>query len=376
MGKFVSSRETLRAAVDSASKAAGSGPKTKAAEQKAKATGKLHPLVDPAGFGVIRRSLPRLEKKDNGLWELLVGPPLPFEQRLDTTLSMGNNVEIAFEALPTLYDACKSVLQPYDLQISIGVFNDVSELATLCRPQFEMHADKIVEQLGLLVPERDGGDVPEDPQYGLYAAAFLTDAHIVKLGLKGYDMTVTDAPGRDRLDERHLLRIFGNDVFDKVAENGHAVSKKDLPSTAEVVQELLKRSHAFLIQVGHKSDAKAFWSGIFPKDRIVTIPDTSVLTQVQAAIIGLTEGSLDLGNCTQFLRDHQVATSYIPGLLRSLAAIPIGAQAALPNFKKLPKQGDLFETKTSLWPIDPSKAKKPKKKDKKAEGPADDTDWA
>lgn len=330
------------------------GPATLRAEQIAHATGKLNPLVDPAGYGVIRRSLPRLEKRADGLWVLTVGTPMPKEIRVDTTGSMGDNVDIALRVLPRDYELCSGVLPGYDLQSAIGIFGDVVDAFVLCRPQFEMEAGKIVEQLTFMVPERAGGDAPEDPHYGLFGAAFLVAAHIERIGLKGYDFTVSDAPARDRLDESQLRRIFGPEVFARVVENGHQIDPRDLPSTTEVVQDLLKRAHAFFLQVGDGPHTRAFWTSVFGAERVVVLPSTELLPEVQAAIIGLTEGTLSLQDIEEFLRKSNVEKDDAKRIVRSVANIPIGAQAALPNFGKRPQKGDLFREKTDPWPIDPS----------------------
>lgn len=357
MGERTTTRTAFTAAAARTLK--GDGPVTKVAERQAIDTRKLHPLVDPAGYGVIRRSLPRLEKMPNGLFRLTVGTPLNIETRSDTTGSMGNNVDVIARVLPYLYDGCAEMAKRYDLQVATGVFNDVGDLFVLCRPQFEMEPEKIVQQLSLLVPLRGGGDSDEDGHYGLFGAAFLTDAHIVKLGLKGYDFTVTDAPSRDRFDVDTLVRVFGKEVFEKTAENGFPVSKKDLPSTKEVVQNLLQRAHAFVFQVEDHPETTRFWERTHGKERVILLPDSSLLCQTQAAIIGLTEGTLDLGTCEEFLLAHQVPAHHVKDLVRSLAKIPLGAQASLPNFGKIPKKDDLFETKTSLWPIDPADVQAP-----------------
>src|SRR3989339_35621 len=350
-------------------------PVTRKAEQEVRQTGKLNPLVDPMGFGVIRRSLPRLEQQKSGLWRLTVGTPMPIETRVDTTGSMGGNVDVAFRVLPRMYELCSEVLPGYDLQIATGIFGDVQDRFVLCRPQFEMTAEKIVEQLTLMVPERDGGDATEDPHYGLFGAAYLTAAHINRVGLMGYDFTVSDAPARDRLDERQLKRIFGDDVFAKVAENGHKLDINDLPSTKEVVQSLLKgnklftvrdgrksqksiqrtvcgRAHAFFLQVGGARETTKFWINVFGQDRVVVLPSTELLPQVQATIIGLTEGALALDQVNGFLEKNNVSAHDAEAILRSVANIPIGAQAALPNFSKRPQKGDLFREKTDVWPVD------------------------
>lgn len=353
---------TTRTAFEKATKAyvPTTGPATRLAEQKARATGELNPLVDPKGFGVIRRSLPRLVRTDNGLWEMAVGMPMPIETRLDTTGSMGNNVDIAIRMLPRAYELYTHVLPGYDLQISMGMFGDVSdELFVLCRPQFEMEADKIVQQLTLMVPERDGGDIPEDPHYGLFGAAYLTSTYISAIGLKGYDNTISDAPARHLLDESQLRRIYGNEVFEKAAENGHQITPRDLPTTSEVVQDLLKIAHVFFYQVGDHDETTRFWVKVFGRERVVILPTVEMLPQVQAVVIGLTEGTLSLSDVEEFLRHNNVNSGDARRIVRSVANVPIGAQAALANFHKRPQKGDLFQNKpdvlkrTDLWPVDP-----------------------
>ncbi len=347
-----------------------SGPSTARAEQMARETGKLDPLVDPAGYGVIRRSLPRFVQLEDKFWELTNGTPMPIETRIDTTGSMGGNVDIALRVLPNLFEHCGSVLPGYDLQVATGIFGDVGDNFVLCRPQFEMEAEKIVKQLTLMVPERAGGDNPEDPHYGLFGSAYLTAAYINRIGLKGYDFTISDAPARDRLDQRTLRRIFGDEVFTMVAENGHKIDVNDLPTTDEVVKDLLKRAHAFFLQVGESNETTFFWTKVFGSKRVIILPKTELAPQVQAVIIGLTEGTLDLKKVPKFLEESNVGTSYIDSIVRSVANIPIGAQAALPNFAKRPVKGDLFREKTDMWPVDKAKvAKAPPKPGKKSGKP-------
>lgn len=331
------------------SRVADIGPVTARAEQQARETGKLNPLVDPAGYGVIRLSLARMELQPNGLWMLTVGTPVPVETRVDTTGSMGGNVDITLRVMPNSYELISGVLPGCDLQIATGIFGDVRDRFVLCRPQYEMLADKIVEQLTLMVPERDGYDETEDPDYGIFGGAYLVDAYINRIGLKGYDFTVTDAPGRGMLDERQLLRVFGSEVFEKVKANGHQVVRD--PRTKDVVSDLLKRAHAFLIQVEGMQRTYQSWLPIYGRERIVTIPDTELLPQVQACIIGLTEGTLGMEDVMPFLQKHGVDKRHAEQITKSVVNIPIGAQAALPNFGKRPKAGDLFKSKTDLWPL-------------------------
>ena len=334
-------------------KSAG-GPATAAGEQRHKAGKGLHPLVDPKGHGVIRRSLSWLEPKGDH-FELLRGTAMLVEDRFDTTGSMGDNVDKAFDALPRSYDRMMNGSQPvlgrYDLQMITSIFGDVCDNYVLCRSQAELD-ERIAEQMRLMVPEHGGGDNPEDPQYGLFGAAYLTDCTAVQLGLKTYDFTTTDAPGRNALDPDTLIRVFGDKVADMVKENGYQVDFKHLPSTREVVQSLLSRSHAFLLQVGEAHDTSSFWRPIFGKERIVVLPRVELLPEVRTAIIGLTEGVVDLQGLVEFLMEHaKLKKADAEKIQSAVAKIPLGAQAALPNFKKIPLKGALFAKKGDLWPI-------------------------
>lgn len=355
----------------------GDGPVTRGAEVQARKTGTLNPLVDPKGFGMIRRSLIRFDQKTNGLWQVAVGMPIPIECRVDTTGSMGGNIDIAMKVLPDLFEMSIEVLPGCDPQVALGNFNDVTDGIVLCRPQFEASATKIVEQLTLMVPERKGGDTPEDPHYGLFGAAFLTAPYVNRIGLGSYDFTISDAPARDLLDERQLVRIYGDEVFDKVVANGWQIDRHNLPTTKEVVQILIKHAHAFFLQVDSDARTTEFWINVFGANRVVVLPRTELLAIVQAVIIGLTEGTLSLQDVSSFLSKHGVSAGDARAIIRSVANIPIGAQAALPNFAKRPKKGDLFREKTDLWPISPEElAKMPKTSDKPSgDGVTGGTDW-
>ena len=333
------------------------GSATLRAETQAMATGKLNELVDPSGYGTVRRSLLRFDQRPDGLYTVTVGCSVPVEIRLDTTGSMGGNVDVALGVLPETYGLSAKMVPGCDLHMAIGTFGDVQDRFPLCRPQFEMQAEKIVEQLTLMVPERAGGDFAEDPHYGLFGAAYLSAAYINRIGQKRYDFTVSDAPARDRLSIKQLERIFGTDVLEKAASNGHTVPLDQSGSylwTKDVVRDVIKESHAFFLQVGNNFETEQFWTNLFGPERVITLPSVRLLPQVQASIIGLTEGTLDLQSLSDFLKEAGVDTADARAITRSVINIPIGAQAALPNFDRRPKAGDVFREKTDLWPMDPN----------------------
>jgi len=332
-----------------ATRGVGEKDVTKRAEQEAKKTGKLNPLVDPAGFGAIRLSLPRVEKRDDGRYELLVGTPMPVETRVDTTGSMGGNVDVAMKVMPDAFEAFSKVLDGYDLQVNTGIFGDVQDNFPLCRPQFEMDADKIVNQLTLMVPERDGGDTPEDPDLGIFGGAYLVRAYINRIGLKGYDFTVTDAPGRGIIAGDQITRVFGKDAFEKVAENEHPIERQGALQLDEVWNALLDRAHAFVLQVGDSQSTSRFWTNHIGENRLVMLPDTKYTPYVQAAIIGLTEGTLILSDIVDFLQEFNLDKGICNRIAEAVSGIPIGAQSQLLSFSRRPQKGDLFAGKPDVW---------------------------
>jgi hypothetical protein len=337
--------------VEETVKAAG-GDTSHAGRQRQKEGKGLDPLVDPAGYELIRRSLPRYVEQPNGSFLLTNGVPMLMETRFDTTGSMGGNVDLAFASLPKSYDLIAGgenpVLGRYDPQILNAIFGDVQDNYVLYRSQAEMDVE-IANQLTLMVAEKDGGDTTEDPDYGIFGGAYLTDAFINKYGLKYYDFTVTDAPCRTRIDRANLVRVFGPTVFEKAKQNGYVLNESQLPATQEMIDELKKHTHAFVLCVG--SGAAEHWVRLYGKDRVVIIEDTSVLPYVEAAIIGLTEGVLELQSVEEYLCLVGCSAIKARSITRAVAGTPISAQTILPNFSKIPLKGTLFAKKGDMWPM-------------------------
>ncbi|HMR74609.1 MAG TPA: hypothetical protein PKD61_05845 [Polyangiaceae bacterium] len=359
-------------------------PATRRAEQQAKRTGKLNALVDPAHYNP-RRSLISFVERPDGLFEVGVGLPVPIETRLDTTGSMGGNVDKALKVLPDLYELACNMLPGCDPQLAIGIFGDVVDDFVLCRPQFEMTAEKIVEQLTMMVPERGGGDFPEDPHYGLFGGAYLTAAYINRIGLKRFDFTVSDAPARSHLDSGTIRRVFGDNVYEVTAANGHQVPADTLLDTKDVANDLLKQAHAFFLQVnggyGYRDKYDeytfSFWADIFGSERVIQLPRIELLPQVQASIIGLTHGTLTLGKLEPFLRETGVGARDADAIVRSVANIPIApyTEAELDILARAPKAGDVFREKTDLWPMDPSEVPALPEPDEFEVDPENGPDW-
>lgn len=316
---------------------------TRKAEQRARDTGHLSEVVDP-GVNPMRFSKIRLNPHQKK-WVATIGCPMDIEVSCDTTGSMGGEVDTEMAVLPDLYGAVAKVLPGYDPQLCLGIFGDVQDRFVMCRPQFEMEAPKIVNYLKEMAPQRDGGDSPEDPQYAMFARAYLTDAYTNRIGLKGYHFVVTDATCHSSLNKEQIQRIFGKDIFESELKN-----MSRAPSVKKVVEDLKGKAHQFILIVGDTSDYTVdFWRDLCGENSVICINSTKQLPEVISAIIGLTEGTLDVTelnahfkNCYKFL-------------IRQLSKIDIGAQAklrhALPH--PVPKAGDIFAKKDDLWPIQP-----------------------
>jgi hypothetical protein len=329
-------------------------------EERVRSTGKLDPLVDPAEYGVVRPSRIRLEDRPDGLFQVAVGSPVSIEYRLDTTGSMGDNVDRALAALPNICGLTSQVVPERDPFYCASIFGDLADTFPdgspgypLNRGQFEVLADRMVNQLTLMNPMRNGcGNRGEDPHYGFFGGAYLTNAYLNRIGLKRYDFTISDEPVHEGLSAAHLKRIYGSEVFEHARENGHKLNERDLPSNTELVRDLQKQAHAFgLLVNGHR--IASHWQEMFGKDHVVHLPEIEFLPHVMATIIGLTEGTLDLRSAVDFLTQNEVSKSDARSVVDAVAHIPLGAQCALPNYKKQPVKGDVFRTKTDLWPMKP-----------------------
>lgn len=321
---------------------------THEAEEQARKSGCLNEIVDPA-VDPVRRSMIRLNPHRRK-WIVTVGCPMDIEVSCDTTGSMGGEVDTEMEVLPDLYMAVAKVVPGYDPQFCLGIFGDVCDKFVMCRPQFEMEAPKIVKYLKEMAPQRNGGDSPEDPQYAMFARAYLTDAYTNRIGLKGYHFIVTDATCHRRIKREDISRIFGDGIFDNELKDINEV-----PTMEEMIKELKLKTHQFILLIGteglvsESSSLYLFWEELCGGNSVILINSTRQLPTVISAIIGLTEGTLDIGD----LEDH-LGEDYSTSLVRQLSKVEIGAQAKLRHqlLHPVPSKGDIFASKGDLWPME------------------------
>ena len=122
----------------------------------------------------------------------------------------------------------------------------------------------------------------------------------------------------------------------------------------ELGRQALQKWHTFFLQVSSNPYTTGYWSQVLGREQVVMLPRTEDLAVVQAAIIGLTEGVLDLQSVPDFLAEARVNRRDAMQIVRAVSNIPLRAQAMLPNFDRIPLKGSIFASREDIWPINGS----------------------
>lgn len=323
------------------------GRATRAAELQSQKGLGVDRLVDPKSRNGWRESNSLLLEREDGRFNLVYGVALPIRTDVDTTGSMGGEVDRAFKALSrsqqllVLGPGAVLKKRPYQPQFAHGIIQDVRDRHPYLMTEFEPD-NQIEVQMRMLVPERDGKDTTEDYQLGLYSLGYLTRTSITKYGLRGYYFIVGDELGRPALYRSDAAAIFGKE----------AAPQSDIPVT-ELGEKVLKGWHAFYLQVGNEGYVTNYWTNVLGRERVIILPRTEYIPEVQAVIVGLTEGILDLQTATEFLIEvARLDETEARRVVRAVNHIPLGAQASLTNFDKLPLAGSVFAMREDIWPVE------------------------
>ncbi len=111
-----------------------------------------------------------------------------------------------------------------------------------------------------------------------------------------------------------------------------------IPTVEGVIEELKKKTHQFILVVKGYESTTDFWSQLCGEKSVIELKSTRQLPEVISAIIGLTEGTLDIGDLNNHLSSRDL------NLVRRLSKIDIGAQARLRHALPypVPKKDDCF----------------------------------
>ena len=127
---------------------------------------------------------------------------------------------------------------------------------------------------------------------------------------------------------------------------------RELPSVRAMVKELKQKTHQFILVMRDHAyhDTLELWRDLCGEKSVIVIHSTKQLPAVISAIIGLTEGTIDVVGLEEYLGKFGDTD-----LVRQLSNIDIGAQAKLRHLLPypVPKAGDIFANKGDIWPIQP-----------------------
>jgi hypothetical protein len=309
-------------------------------------TGKLHPLVNPATRGATRESRSRLVEQDDHTWLLPVGVALPILTNFDGTGSMTVNIQYAFDSSAEFHELLAGEQVPlaarYHLQVATSAVQDVDDPHPLCLSEFES-GNEFVEQHQLLFPDNQGHDRGAEYQILLYVAGCRMTCDIHRYGLKGHLHVIGDEKGH-RLRRSDVRSVLGIDLETEL-------------EVEEVGMRASEKWHTFYFQVDNRgqflSHATDWWRRAVGRDHILKMGSARYVAYWQAAVIGLTEGTLELERLSDYLTDvaRLADKSEIKRIVEGVGHIPIGAQTKLPNFGRLPLAGSVFADREDLWPI-------------------------
>ncbi len=318
-------------------------------QQVFRETGQLDPMVNIHGQKRLSRNgmIPYGE-----YFRLPQGPKLPVLEALDGTGSMGKNVANALYAMENIQAMLAGMRDRYQPDLSFAVMQDVGDP----HPPFQMAEfesdQRTAEHVRLLVPDKEGGDAPEDYDLGLAYVLLAVETDISDhYGLKGHLHITGDQIGRGLVRPEAVKRYIGHTLQAPM-------------ETAEICRQVLKNWHLFYVQVGssgaggRRNEVTSWWEDKLGPGRVVIVHDPAVLVEVQAGLVYAIETAqpsldglanfLSAGGANRSLGQSEVMTVWA---WLQLVKDQFGAQTRLPGYGDLPKPGDLFTHYRHAWPI-------------------------
>ncbi len=304
-------------------------------------TGKLDPLVDPNGQ--IRKSRFVWTPNPDGTFTLKEGCKRPYFFATDGTGSFGENVGKAFDAAPIIHAMLTgNCAGNHQMDFSFCVFQDRDDRHPVIQiPQFEGD-NRWAEHMRLLIPDKNGGDIPEDYDLGIWYAANRVYADLFRYGGKGIFVLLLDAPGRGIVEGSLVREHLGVDLQSDI-------------QTATVWKQLQTKFHSYVVVFGSR-EVTNWWLSIAGQGSVIVAPSSALFAEVQSGLVYATD---TIRPTEAGLYDFLRAGGANTGISRNDAAriweayvaagLPFGANAKLGI--ELPKPGDVFASMTDKWPI-------------------------
>lgn len=311
-------------------------------EEVFRRTGAMDPLVSVKGK--IRKSRFVWQPNDDGTYTLKKGYKRPYMFSTDGTGSFAEYIGKAFEAAPRIYGMMEGNCEGHhQMDFSFSVFQDRDDPHDVVQvPEFESD-NRFAEHMRLLVPDRNGGDAPEDYDLGIwYAANRVRSDLFLRYGGKGIFVLLLDAPGRGRVESRLVREHLGVELQSDV-------------DTSVVWQQLLKQFHAFVVVFGSGHTAN-WWQPVVGQGRMIVAPSHELFAEVQSGLVYVTDNDQPTeAGLYEFLRaggaNDGISKSDASRIWRAYveARVPFGANAKLSI--ELPKPGDIFASMTDMYPV-------------------------
>jgi hypothetical protein len=235
----------------------------------------------------------------------------------DVTGSMGDVPVALQKKLPELLGLLLRKGYVTDPQIMFGAIGDATcDKAPLQVGQFESD-NRMDENLeNIFLEGGGGGQRTESYELAMYFVARHTDIDCWKVrGHKGYLFIIGD--------EMAYPYVKRNEVKEHIGDG----LERDVP-VAEIVKELKKRYHVFYIlpqaaSYGGDRQILGFWRKLLAQN-VLELEEAEAVCEVIALTIGMTEGTIDLHEGTEDLKEFGVADETLRSVTSALANLPTG----------------------------------------------------
>lgn len=268
---------------------------------------------------------------------------VPIAVVFDETASMGGIPRVLQAKLPELHGLVLRKGYVEDPQFLFGAIGDAinREKAPLQLGQFEAD-NRGDEQLENIYLEANGGGGNHE-SYALaaYYLAYHTALDSVeKRGKKGYVYLIGDERLYEVVTEQEVRTYIGEEAGDEFRKRFEG----DTAPTTRIFQDLQDKFEVFFIfasqgsyeseQVvpesaagngGWHGEAALGWESVLPKDRILTLQDGDAVCEVIALSLGVMEGTIDISDGLQDLKELGAGDNVIESTSRALASVGAGA---------------------------------------------------
>ncbi len=219
-----------------------------------------------------------------------------------------------------------------DPQILFGAIGDATcDRVPLQVGQFESD-NRMDENLeNIFLEGGGGGQRTESYELAMYFVSRHTDIDCwSKRGHKGYLFLIGDEMAYPQVKKHEVQEVIADGL------------EQDIP-VAQIVKELQKRYHVFYLlpkAASYGGDRKilGFWRDLLGQN-VLELEDTEAVCEIIALVIGMTEGSIDLSQGKEDLKEYAVddrtlaaVTHALAGLLPSLVTVK-AVTGALPGLE-------------------------------------------